>query len=259
MKADARQQKAAAKVKAKAAPPKKAAEAKGKGKAAAKLPLPAAKPRRNLGAYFKMPVQPSFADLFGASSSSATGVDASAGSEGSSATGVGATGGASSSSAAPAVPIAPAAHSAQVITPAKSGNGWWEEQSAADYSAAVRKRRDPSSLCLSPKRLKTGREALEELRLEQQGTSGYKMNCLAFSVMLATRQIGTSSEAQSLACDQSEDARYLTHKVIMRCLPTYYLLLTTYYLLLTTYYLLLTTYYLLLTTYYYYYYSYSYY
>ena len=191
MKADAKQQKAA--VKAKAAPPEKAAKAKGKGKAVAKPPAP--KPNRNLGAYFslKLSVQPSFADLFGASSSSA----------------------------APAVPIAPATHSAHVITPAKSGDEWLEEQSAADHCAAIRKHKHPSSLCLSPsnKRLKTGREALEELQLEQQRTSGYKMNCLAFSVMLATRQIGTSSEAQSSARDQSEDERYLTHEVIMKCLP----------------------------------------
>ena len=77
--------------------------------------------------------------------------------------------------------------------------------------------REPSSLRLSPRdtRLKTGLEALAELELEQQITSGYHFNCLAFSVMVGCEQIGSAHDAQRAARQQSKEERRLTHEAIM--------------------------------------------
>ena len=69
-----------------------------------------------------------------------------------------------------------------------------------------------NDLHLSPleQRCKTRVEALSELKLEYVKTSGYNFNCLAFSVMMATKQIDASRAAQAAANAQSDKERRLT-------------------------------------------------
>ena len=59
-----------------------------------------------------------------------------------------------------------------------------------------------------------------ELQLERQSTSGHHFNCLAFSVMIGSEQLGSSREAQRDAREQSDKERHLTHEVVMSRLPS---------------------------------------
>ena len=65
-----------------------------------------------------------------------------------------------------------------------------------------------------------GLQALGELQLEQHSTFGYNSNCLAFSLMIGSEQIGSSREAQRDARQQSEEERRLTHEMVMSRLPS---------------------------------------
>ena len=92
--------------------------------------------------------------------------------------------------------------------------------SSRDIDAASHKRRE-KPLRLSPlaKRRKSGQQATTELRLKDVWTSGFHFNCMAFSIMMATKQIGASKAAQQETRQQSDEERRLTHEAILQQLP----------------------------------------
>lgn len=65
----------------------------------------------------------------------------------------------------------------------------------------------------------SGAEVVASLGLEVVQTSAYHFNCLAFSVMIGTKSIGTSTAAQRAAQAQSNDERRLTHEEVIARLP----------------------------------------
>ena len=117
----------------------------------------------------------------------------------------------------------PAPSSSTDAGASQTGNTELKEQSAAAHAAALggKSKRIGGDLRIEPfeKRCKTGGEALKELRLERQETSGFTFNCLAFSVLIGTKQIGASLAEQYAAQQLSIVERRLTHEAIMSRLP----------------------------------------
>ena len=94
------------------------------------------------------------------------------------------------------------------------------EETAIDHSKPGDKRK--RKLRLSPMEdrcRKNGKEVVKDLKLQKVQTSGYNFNCLAFSTMIGTQQIGTSITAQKAAREQSDNERRLTHEEIISRLP----------------------------------------
>ena len=94
--------------------------------------------------------------------------------------------------------------------------------SAAQYAEEVGDYVRQNSLRLSPieNRYMSSSEALVQLQLELCRTSGFKLNCLAFSVMIVSKAIGSTRMDQVGAQARSDLERRLTHEVILERLPS---------------------------------------
>ena len=99
---------------------------------------------------------------------------------------------------------------------------WGGEVHRGDFDASLGRYhpiRDPSTLRLPPlhERRITLAEALQELRLRKEVTSGHNLNCLAYSILLGTDRIAPA--AQWVTKERGDEERRRTHETIVRRLP----------------------------------------
>jgi hypothetical protein len=97
---------------------------------------------------------------------------------------------------------------------------WWDDTpSEVDAEPAKKKQRRLSPL--AKRQARTIQSVVDELHLERMETSGHQFNCLAFSVSMATQQIGPSLQEQHLSCNRNhaQEERRLTHVEVFKQLP----------------------------------------
>ena len=97
------------------------------------------------------------------------------------------------------------------------------DESCTPNSPAPKGDKSRKAKNLSPleNRVRSGEEVRTRLRLELVDTSGYRNNCLSFSVMMggSLGKMSLRQQEQRMIKFQSDEQRQLSHKLLLKALP----------------------------------------